>query len=223
MSASGGSLLNRAVNALPFELHIPGYQFYGPGTRLAKRLARGDAGINPLDAVCREHDIAYSHSNDLTNRHAADNILAEKARKRITASDSALGERAAAAAVWAAMKAKTKIGMGMKPKKKTTSTKKKTTKKRILPTAKRGGALPFLPMLGALGSLIGGAASVAKAVNDNKAARRRLEELQRHDRAMEQGRGLYLAPYKYGRGLYLGPYKHGQGAAAKKKKTSKRR
>jgi len=56
------------------------------------------------------------------------------------------------------MKAKTKISMGMKSKKKT------TRKKRILPTAKRGGALPFLPMLGALESLIGGAASVAKAV-----------------------------------------------------------
>ena len=42
--------------------------------------------------------------------------------------------------------------------------------------------LPFLPMLGVLGSLIGGAASVAK-VNDSKAARRQLEELQRHDRA----------------------------------------
>ncbi|KYN22482.1 hypothetical protein ALC57_05118 [Trachymyrmex cornetzi] len=111
------------------------------------------------------------------------------------------------------MKAKTKIGIGMKPKK-----KKTTRKKRIFPMAKRGGALPFLPMLGALGSLIGGAASVAKAVNDSKAARRQLEELQRHDRAMEQGRGLYLAPYKYGRGLYLGPYKRGQGVAAKKKK-----
>ena len=96
MSASRGGLLNRAVNALLFELHISGYQFCGPGTQLAKRLARGDAGINPLDAACREHDIAYSRSNDLTDRHAADNILAEKARKRITASDSALGERAAA-------------------------------------------------------------------------------------------------------------------------------
>ncbi|KYN22012.1 hypothetical protein ALC57_05602 [Trachymyrmex cornetzi] len=42
------------------------------------------------DAACREHDIAYSHSNDLTERHAADNILVEKARKRITASDSTL-------------------------------------------------------------------------------------------------------------------------------------
>ncbi|KYN14186.1 hypothetical protein ALC57_13605, partial [Trachymyrmex cornetzi] len=88
--------LNRAINALPFELHIPGYQFCGPGTRLEKRLARGDRGINPLDAACREHDIAYSHSNDLTKRHAADNTLAEKARKRITANDSTLRERAAA-------------------------------------------------------------------------------------------------------------------------------
>jgi len=95
------------------------------------------------------------------------------------------------------MKAKTKIGMGMKSNKKTT--RKKATKKRILPTAKRDGALPFLPMLGALESLIGG----------------------RHDRAMEQGRELYLAPYKNGRGLYLGPYKHGQGVAAKKKKCRK--
>jgi len=40
--------------------------------------------------------------------------------------------------------------------------------------------------------------------------RRQLEELQRHDRVMEQGRGLYL-----------GPYKHGQGVAAKKKNAEK--
>ncbi|KAL6268325.1 hypothetical protein P5V15_001452 [Pogonomyrmex californicus] len=111
------------------------------------------------------------------------------------------------------MKAKTKIGMGMKAK-------KKAKKKRILPTAKRGGMLPILPILGALGSLIGGAASVAKAVNDRKVAQRQLEELQR--RAMEtRGQGLYLAPYKYGRGLYLAPYKRGRGVTAKKKKRQR--
>jgi len=206
--------------AFPFELHIPGYQFCGPGTHLEKRLARGDRGINPLDAACREHDIAYSHSNDLAERHVADKILAEKARKRIIARNSTLGERAAAAAVWAAMKAKTKIGMGMKTKMKTkVKTKKKT--KRVLPTAKRGGILPILPMLGALGSLIGGAAGVAKAVSDSKTTRRQLEELQRHNRAME-GHGLYLAPYKYGKGLYLGPYKRGQGVITKKKKKRRK-
>jgi len=76
---------------------------------LEKRLARGDQGINSLDEAC-EHDIAYSRSNDLAERHMADNILATKARKRIAMRDSTIGERAAAAAVWAVMKAKTKIG-----------------------------------------------------------------------------------------------------------------
>jgi hypothetical protein len=190
----GRGLLNRAINALPIELHIPGYQFCGPGTRLEERLARGDRGINPLDTACREHDIAYSRSNNLSERHVADNILAAKARKRIIARDSTLGERAAATAVWAAMKAKTKFGMGMKTKK---SLKKK---KRMLPIAKRGGILPILPLLGVLGSLAGGAAGVAKAVNDSKAAQRQLEEMQRHNRAME-GHGLYLTPYKRGQGF----------------------
>jgi len=197
------SLLNRAINVLPFELHIPGYQFCGPGTHLEKRLARGDRGINSLDAACREHDIAYSHSNDLAERHVADNILATKARKRIVARDSTLGERAAATTVWAAMKAKTKFGMGLK-------TKKKKKVKRILPVAKRGGIIPILP-LGILGSLAGGAAGVAKVVNDNKVAQRQLEELKRHNRAME-GHGLYLTPYKNGQGV----------STKKKKKTSKK-
>ncbi|KYN16907.1 hypothetical protein ALC57_10817 [Trachymyrmex cornetzi] len=108
-----------------------------------------------MDAASREHDIAYSHSNDLTERHTADNILAEKARKRITASDS---------------------------------------------TLKRGGILHVLPLLGVLGSLVGGAAGVAKAVNDSKAAQRQLEELQRHTRVME-GSGVSLASNKRGRGV----------------------
>jgi len=204
-----GGLLNRVINALPFELHIPGYQFCGPGTRLKKRLARGDRGVNPLDAACREHDIAYSQSKELVDRHAADKVLADKALGRFIARDSTVGEKAAAGAIWAAMKAKTKIGMGMKMKKRKPTTKKK----RILPAAKRGGLLPILPLLGVLGSLVGGAAGVAKAVNANKAARRQLEELQRHNRAMEQGRG---------RGLYLAPYKRGQGVSAKKKKKRRK-
>ncbi|KYN22202.1 hypothetical protein ALC57_05404 [Trachymyrmex cornetzi] len=170
-------LLNRTINALPFELHIPGYQFCGPGIHLAKRLARGDRGVNPLDVACRKHDIAYSQNNNLADRHIADRILTEKARQRITASDSTIGEKAAATAIWAAMKTKTKLGMGM-PK------RKKTRRNRTLPVAKRGGFLLIIPMLGALGSLIGGAARVARAVSDRK-----------------KGHGLYLAPYKRGNGI----------------------
>jgi len=118
----------------------------------------------------------------------ADNILATKVRKRIAARNSILRERAAVAAVWAAMKAKTKIGMDLKMKK-----KKKV--KRILPVTKPGDILPILSLLGILGSLAGGVAKIAKVVNDNKTAQRQLEELKRHNRAME-GDGLYLAPYK---------------------------
>jgi len=88
--------------------------------------------------------------------------------------------------------------------------KKKQKVKRILPVAKRGGIPPILPLLGVLGSLVGGAAGVAKAVNDNKAAQCQLEELKRHNRVIE------------GYGFYLAPYKSGQGILKKRKKTSKK-
>jgi len=173
-------LLNRAINALPFELHIPGYQFYGPGMHLEKRLVRGYRGINPLNATCREHDIAYSHSNDLAERHVDEILGVETHKFRITAKDLTLGEKVAATAIWAAMKAITKMGMKTKMK-----TKKKTMKKRVFPTAKRGGILSILPILSVFGSLIDGAAGVAKAVNENKATQRQLEELLRRNHAIE--------------------------------------
>ena len=51
----GKGLLNKVINKLPVELHILGYQYCGPGTKLRKRLSRGDPGINPLDTACKEH------------------------------------------------------------------------------------------------------------------------------------------------------------------------
>ena len=35
---AGGSFLNSLVNKLPFEMHLPGHNFTGPGTKLNKRL-----------------------------------------------------------------------------------------------------------------------------------------------------------------------------------------
>ena len=87
------------ANKRASELHIPGYQFCSPGTHLEKRLARGNRGINPLDAACREHNIAYSRNKHLIKRHVADKILAEEAQKRTIAKNSALEERAAATAI----------------------------------------------------------------------------------------------------------------------------
>jgi len=57
----------------------------------------------------------------------------------------------------------------------------------------------ILSLLGTLGLLAGGAAGIAKVMNDNKATQRQLEELKRHNRVME-GHGFYLAPYKNGQG-----------------------
>ena len=101
----GRGIFNSALNRLPFELHIPGgYQFCGPGTKLRKRLARGDKGINGLDQACKEHDIAYSQNReDLEARRAADSILADKAWKRVFDKDSTVGERVAAYATANAM------------------------------------------------------------------------------------------------------------------------
>lgn len=86
---------------------------------------------------------------------------------------------------------------------------------RVLPLPKSGGFLPFLPIfagLSAIGSVAGGAAGIAKAVTEARDAKRRLIELQRHNKSMEDialhsGKGLFLKPYpKGGLGLYMKPY-----------------
>lgn len=107
-----GTAVNKAIDLLPIELHVPGYNFCGPGTKLKARLARGDKGVNPLDEACKIHDIAYSTFKDSSRRQQADKELAERAWQRFKASDASLGEKAAAWTVTTAMKAKTKFGGG---------------------------------------------------------------------------------------------------------------
>ena len=118
----GRGLDNTVINKLPFELHLPGYQYCGPGTKLAKRLARGDPGINPLDQASKERDIAYSRNRESVEaRKAADRILVDKAWKCVFAKDASLGEKAYS--VTNAMKLKSKFGMGLNKKSTTTLAK----------------------------------------------------------------------------------------------------
>ena len=128
----GSGLFNKLLNKLPIELHLPGYQYCGPGTKLSKRLARGDPGINKLDRACREHDIAYSKYQSGENRRIADEILAKKSQERVYTSDANLGEKAAALVVSEAIKLKTQMGMGINRKQKTMCkpAKRKTSKVR---------------------------------------------------------------------------------------------
>uniref|UniRef100_A0A6P7FR86 Uncharacterized protein LOC114331821 n=1 Tax=Diabrotica virgifera virgifera TaxID=50390 RepID=A0A6P7FR86_DIAVI len=109
----GEGLLNTLINKLPFEFHIPGgYQYCGPGTKLKKRLARGDPGINSLDAACKQHDIAYSHHTSLEERHKADKELEDRAWERFKSKDASFGEKSAALLVTGGMKTKRKLEMG---------------------------------------------------------------------------------------------------------------
>ena len=108
----GRGILNTIIDNLPISLHVPGYSYCGPGTNLAT----AGKPVNKLDAHCREHDIFYSQHHDTESRNKADMKLAEQAWERVKASDSSLGERAAAYAITNAMKAKVKLGMGMKNK-----------------------------------------------------------------------------------------------------------
>lgn len=268
----GGSVVDKIINNLPFELHLPGYQYCGPGTKVRERLDRGDLGINDLDKSCKAHDIFYLNNKDPAERRKADLVLSKQAWERVKSSNS-LGEKASALAVAGIMKAKTSLGFGMKKKK---NGKKKQLKNnrvnakkilqqaissasemvtgesptsiteaakmalkaartvirknniprenllenapRILPVPKVGGIIPLIPLfagLSALGSLIGGASTIAKAVNIAKSANDSLSENVRHNKKMESialgksktGSGLYLKPYRNGLGLYLRPYR----------------
>ena len=113
-------MINKLLNRLPIELHIPGYQYCGPGTKIAKRLARGDKGVNLHDATCKEHDIAYSQNREkIEDRNNKDRVLADNAWQRVKAKDSCIGEKIAACTITNIMKAKSKLGMGVKRKQST--------------------------------------------------------------------------------------------------------
>lgn len=139
-----GTVINRTIDILPTELHlVGGYQWCGPGTNVKKRLARGDPGINKLDAACKDHDIAYYNYKDSKQRSIADKILAERAWERVKASDSSLGEKSAAWLVTNIMKAKSKLGGGCKQRRKRLPRKnvkkRKCTRKRKNATNKKKG------------------------------------------------------------------------------------
>lgn len=235
----GGELVNTLINNLPFELHLPGYNYCGPGTKLQKRLQRGDRGVNKLDEACMHHDIAYANHTDLPNRHKADLQLLNMAKQRLKSNDAGKGEKLSSWIVSKVMKAKLKSGAGVKTFKNFVSKIRSTIKKlnpkdsktlinvayaaakkifpkiskirvpRVIPLPKTGGILPLIPIfagLSALGTLAGGAAGIAKTVNEYKAGQQNLQETVRHNKAMESlrlGKGLYIKSHKKGKGLFI--------------------
>ena len=72
----GGSLLNKFINNLPVEMHLPGHNFTGPGTKLKKRLhpdltlKKWSKPVNRVDKAAYHHDVCYLENDDTATRNA---------------------------------------------------------------------------------------------------------------------------------------------------------
>ncbi len=101
-------LLNSGV--LP-EMHLPGHNYTGPGTKLKKRMLRGDKPVNKLDEKAMYHDMAYSIFKDKKDRHVFDKKLQDEAMKIMKESES-VKEKLEAGLVGGIMAGKRKMGLG---------------------------------------------------------------------------------------------------------------
>jgi len=75
ISASGKGFINDTIYSLPFEMHMPGHNFTGPGTKLNKRLNEDmtpkawSKSINRVDKAAYHHDICYVKNKDTKTRN----------------------------------------------------------------------------------------------------------------------------------------------------------
>ena len=73
--AADGSFHNTLVNKLPFEMHLPGHNFTGPGRELYKRLnpdgtpREWSIPINRVGNAAYLHDLCYSKHDDTKARN----------------------------------------------------------------------------------------------------------------------------------------------------------
>ena len=64
--------MQKWISKLGVEFHPPGYQYLGSGTKLEKRLKRGDPGKNRLDRIAKQHDTDYSKARNIRDKWKAD-------------------------------------------------------------------------------------------------------------------------------------------------------
>ena len=73
-SQEAKGFLNNVINNLPFQMHLPGHSFTGPGTKLDKRLnpdLTPKAWTKPINRVVKaayHHDICYVKAKDLKRK-----------------------------------------------------------------------------------------------------------------------------------------------------------
>lgn len=147
--------LNGFIDNLDTELHLNGYRFCGPGTKLDERLAKGEHGINKLDEACRYHDIAYKYLRDDSSRREADMELAKSAVRRLL--DVTVGKREAK---WAYL-----VALGM------------MYKNIERPAHETSKNIPLLDALDLFTDYIHSTGQLGNLIADMKSAEDKLEEL----------------------------------------------
>lgn len=81
------NFLNKAINKLPIEMHWPGHNFTGPGTKLERRLDSKDKPlahskpINRVDETAMYHDLCYRDNTTRAGRTQCDWDMVKRLKK----------------------------------------------------------------------------------------------------------------------------------------------
>ena len=80
-------ITNLLNTVLPFEKHLPGMQYCGPGTNLNLKLKadgvtprKGFEPVDRVDEAAMKHDIKYQEFDDLRHRNEADKEMLRELR-----------------------------------------------------------------------------------------------------------------------------------------------
>ena len=115
---TGSGLFNKVVSNLPFELHLPGHNFTGPGTRLDRRLnpdltpREWSKPINRVDTAAYHHDLCYAQNPDRKTRNEV--CDREMLRELNEITNPSLRERLDRGIVKNLINAKVNLGLGIK-------------------------------------------------------------------------------------------------------------
>jgi len=112
---AGSGLFNKAVNNLPFELHLQSHNFTGPGTRLDRILnpdlttREWSKPINKVDTAAYHHDLCYAKHQDRETRNKV--CDKEKLRELDDITNPTLRERLDRGIVRNLINAKVRMGL----------------------------------------------------------------------------------------------------------------
>ena len=113
--AAGGNCLNTLVSKFPFEMHLPGHNFTGPGTKLDKLLnsdgtpKEWSIPINRVDIAAYHYGLCYSKQDTKTRNQVCDKTMLNELNGIV---NQTLRERIDKSIVGKLINAKVNFGLG---------------------------------------------------------------------------------------------------------------